>query len=165
MESNQVVASGKVVTVHYKLQLDNGQVVDSSEGGDPMAYLHGAGHIVPGLERALEGIENGTKVKVSVNPEDAYGHRHDDNVQDVERSAFPTDAELDTGVTFQARDENGNPILGTITAVEAESITVDFNHPLAGLNLHFDVEIVEIRDATDEEREHGHAHGPGGHDH
>jgi FKBP-type peptidyl-prolyl cis-trans isomerase SlyD len=151
--------------MHYKLTLDDGQVVDSSEGGEPLSYLHGHGNIVPGLETALEGKAAGADLKVSVKPEEGYGERHDDAVQTVPRSAFPDDASLEVGLQFQAVDQDQNPIMGRITAMEGDQVTVDFNHMLAGLTLNFEVSITEIREATEEEQTHGHVHGPGGHEH
>ncbi len=165
MAEAQTIAAGLVVTVHYKLTLDDGQVVDSSEGDEPMAYLHGRGNIVPGLEAALEGKTAGEDLKVSVSPEEGYGVRRPDALHQVNRSAFPEDAKLEVGIAFQAMDEHENPIAGTITAIENDEITVDFNHPLAGRTLNFEVQIIEIRPATAEEQSHGHVHGPGGHPH
>jgi len=165
MTNPQTISDGKVVTIHYKLTLDNGTVVDSSEGQDPLAYLHGTGSIVSGLESALEGRSAGDSFNVKVAPEDGYGQRSPDAVQVVARDVFPEDAKLEPGISFHAMDENQQALIGTITAVEGEKITVDFNHPMAGLNLNFEIEVTEIRDATDEEKEHGHVHGSGGHEH
>jgi FKBP-type peptidyl-prolyl cis-trans isomerase SlyD len=165
MSEQMTVTSGRVVTMHYKLTLDDGQMVDSSQGREPLSYLHGAGNIVPGLESALEGQASGSTLSVKVAPEEGYGQRHPDAVQNVPRGAFPADAKLEVGLSFQAVDENQNPLMGTITALENDAVTVDFNHPLAGLNLNFEIEITEVRDATPEEAEHGHVHGPDGHEH
>ncbi len=159
------IAAGRVVTMHYKLALDDGQVVDSSEGSDPLAYLHGAKNIVAGLESAMDGKGVGDSFDVKVTPEEGYGVRHEEAVQQVPRGMFPPEAQLNAGIQFQAQDEGGQPIMGTIMAVEGDTITVDFNHPLAGQNLNFSIEVVGIRAATDEETKHGHVHGPGGHDH
>ena len=165
MTSPTTVGAGKVVTLNYELKLADGQVVDSSEGGDPLAYMHGSGQIIPGLESALEGHGQGENLSVVVEPSDAYGDHDDEAIQVVERSAFPDDAPLEVGLAFQAQTNDGHPVMGRITAMAEEKVTVDFNHPLAGQTLHFAVEITEVRDATEEEKEHGHAHGPGGHDH
>ena len=159
------ITDGKVVSIHYKLTLDDGNVVDSSEGQDPLEYLHGAQNIVPGLERELTGKSIGEALQVKVTPADGYGERDEAAVQTVDRSAFPADAPVEEGITFQAMDENQNPLLGTITKIDGSQVTVDFNHPLAGMTLNFDIKIESMRDATDQEREHGHAHGPDGHDH
>ncbi len=130
-----------------------------------MAYLHGAENIVPGLEAALTGQATGAKVKASVPPEDGYGDRDPDATERIPRSAFPPELALETGMHLTARHENGSIVPMTVSAVGDEEVTVDLNHPLAGRTLHFDVAIVDIRDATDEERQHGHVHGAGGHAH
>lgn len=165
MSASNTIAAGSVVSIHYKLTLDDGNVVDSSEGRDPLSYLHGQGNIVAGLEEALTGQAVGADLKVTVSPEQGYGARDDRAVQTVPRGAFPPDAQLNEGLSFQARDEAGRPLMGTITKLEGDEVTVDFNHPLAGQNLHFEVSITEIRAATEEEISHGHVHGPGGHHH
>ncbi|MEO0480538.1 MAG: peptidylprolyl isomerase [Planctomycetota bacterium] len=162
MSDTRTVASGMVVTMHYKLTLDDGQMVDSSEGQDPLAYLQGAQQIVPGLEKAMEGRAVGDKFDVIVTPAEGYGERIDDAVQTVQRNQFPEDAELREGLQFQAMDQDENPLIGTIQKIEGEAVTVDFNHVLAGQNLNFAVEVVEVREPTDEESSHGHAHGAGG---
>lgn len=153
------ISDGSVVTMHYKLTLDDGQVVDSSEGSDPLAYLHGANNIVPGLESAMSGKESGESFNVEVEPEEGYGPRHEQAVQKVPRAAFPADAQLEPGIQFQAQNENQQPVMGMILAVEDDTIVVDFNHPLAGRTLHFAIEVVSVRDATAEERELGQADG------
>ena len=154
------IGDGKVVNIHYKLTLGggDGSAVDSSEGRDPLPYLHGAGNIVAGLEAALAGKSEGAAFDVEVAPADGYGERHDESVQNVPRDAFPPEAELQAGLQFQATGPDGQPLMGTITSIEGEVVTVDFNHPLAGETLHFSIEVVSIRDATEEEREHGHVH-------
>ena len=153
-----MIAAGKVVSIHYKLTLDSGQVVDSSEGRDPLAYLHGNNHIVRGLESALDGKAVGEEVAVVVAPADGYGEHNAQAIHTVQRAAFPADAELQEGMSFQARDENDNPLMGTIAKIAGDDVTVDFNHPLAGQNLHFEVSVTAVRDASDEERSHGHVH-------
>ncbi|MEM8712315.1 MAG: peptidylprolyl isomerase [Planctomycetota bacterium] len=165
MTQANTIADGTVVTMHYKLVLDDGQTIDSSEGNDPLAYLHGAGNIVPGLESAMNGRGVGESFDVSVAPEDGYGIRHEEAVQTVPRGMFPPDAELEAGIQFQAMDEEQRPIMGTIKEVAEETVTVDFNHPLAGEKLNFSIEVVGVRAATDEEKEHGHVQGPGGPQH
>lgn len=165
MSDAQTITTGKVVTIHYTLTLDDGSQVDSSRGGDPLAYLHGAENIVPGLEKQLDGKGVGESFDAVVKPEDGYGERIPDAVQQVPKGAFPDDAQLDVGMQFQAEDEAGNRVMGTITAIEGDQVTVDFNHPLAGKTLNFAIEVTGIRDASDEEQQHGHPHGPGGHSH
>ncbi|MCA9001677.1 MAG: peptidylprolyl isomerase [Planctomycetes bacterium] len=165
MTQSNVVAAGSVVTIHYKLTLDNGQVIDTSHGQEPLAYMHGNHHLVPGLENALEGRTSGETFEVAVAPAEGYGEYDAEGVQNVPRNAFPDDAELAPGVQFQATDQDDNPIMGTIEAVDDQTVKVDFNHPLAGKTLNFAIEVVEVREATAEEMEHGHAHGAGGHQH
>ncbi len=151
------VSENKVVSFHYTLKDDAGEVLDSSEGRDPLTYLHGAGNIIPGLEKALEGKDAGDHVEVSVAPEEAYGNRNDALVQSVPRSAFEGVDEILPGMQFQAQTPNGVQIL-TVVKVEDDTVVVDGNHPLAGKTLHFSVDITDIRDATAEELAHGHAH-------
>lgn len=161
----QTIGDGKVVTIHYTLTLDSGEVADSSAGRDPLAYLHGSGNIIPGLERQLAGKAAGEKLEVKVQPEEGYGARDDQAIQKVPRSAFPADVELKAGLSFQAQDPTGRPLMGTIAALEGDEVTVDFNHPLAGETLTFAVEVIGVREPTAEEVQHGHVHGPGGHQH
>lgn len=158
------VAKNKVVSIDYTLKDDIGEVIDSSEGAEPLFYLHGFSNIVPGLEAALEGKVAGDNVKVSLNPAEGYGERDDSLQQVVPREAFQGIDQLEVGMQFQAESDDGNHIV-TVTAVEGNEVTVDGNHPLAGETLNFDVTIVEVRDATAEEMEHGHVHGSGAHHH
>ncbi|MBJ95926.1 MAG: peptidylprolyl isomerase [Rickettsiales bacterium] len=147
---------------HYLLKNSEGEVLDSSDGADPLVYLHGAGNIVPGLEEELLGKTVGDKMSVIVPPEKAYGVRGGPGPQPVERSAFPADVELSAGMQFFAEAPDGSPLALWIVELSDDKVMVDANHPLAGVTLHFDVEITGLRDATDEEREHGHPHGPDG---
>jgi FKBP-type peptidyl-prolyl cis-trans isomerase SlyD len=158
------VGKHKVVSIDYTLKDDDGTVIDSSQGGDPLAYIHGTGNIIPGLENALEGREQGENLSVSVAPGEGYGDRDDAMVQVVPRHLFEVESELQPGMQFQAHSDQGVSLV-TITAVEGDQVTVDANHPLAGQNLHFDVTVVDVRDASEEELDHGHVHGPGGHQH
>lgn len=158
------IAEQKVVSIHYTLTDESGTVLDSSSGGDPLAYLHGFGNIVPGLENALSGKAQGEKMKVTVAPEDGYGARDDRLVQEVPKSAFQGVPDVAPGMQFQAQGPQGARLV-VVTAVAGDTVTVDANHPLAGQTLHFDVEVAEVRDATEEELEHGHVHGAGGHHH
>jgi FKBP-type peptidyl-prolyl cis-trans isomerase SlyD len=158
------VAPNTVVHIHYTLKNDAGDVLDSSNGNEPLAYLHGNGNIIPGLEKALEGKQAGDKVSVKIAPGDGYGERDAGLVQDVPRSAFVGIPNVEVGMQFQA-DSNHGPRTVVVTQVAGDTITVDGNHPLAGQNLNFDVEITEVRKATREELEHGHVHGAGGHHH
>ncbi len=155
------VSDGKVVFIHYTLTNDQGEVLDSSKGGEPLGYVHGIGSIIPGLAKALEGKQKGDQFEVTVPPEEAYGQRDETLIQRLPRSAFPEEVDLVPGMQFQARSAAGTQII-TVTAVEGDEVTVDSNHPLAGESLTFAVEVTEVREATDEERIHGHVHGVGG---
>ena len=159
------IADGHVVTLHYRLTLDAGTIADESFGGEPLVYLHGHRNIVPGLESQLVGKNAGDKCEVKVPAAEGYGEYDPTLDQTVPRSAFPENAQLDVGIAFQAQTQQGQPITLWIRAINGDDITVSPNHPMAGQNLNFSVEILEVRDATPQEKEHGHAHGPEGHDH
>ena len=158
------IAKDHAVQIHYTLKNDAGEVLDSSEGADPLAYLQGHGNLIAGLEKALEGKRAGDVLNVSIAPEDGYGVHDASLIQDVPRSAFRGIESIEVGMQFQAESNHG-PRSVTVTKVTAEVITVDGNHPLADQTLHFDVKIVDVRAATEEELSHGHVHGPGGHHH
>lgn len=158
------ISEHKVVTLNYEVGDDQGQLIDRSEEGGPLAYIHGTGQLITGLETALAGRGQGDKVSVDVPPEQGYGERDEEGVQTVARDQFDDDVEIEVGMQFEAQDDDGHQIV-TVVAVDGESITLDTNHPLAGKTLHFKVEVLEVRDATAEELEHGHVHGPGGHEH
>ena len=158
------VAPRTVVTVQYVLKDDDGDVLDSTEGQEPLAYLHGVGQIVPGLERALAGRQDGDVVQVTLAPGDAYGDHDPELVQSVPRSQFQGVDEIEVGMQFQAAGPDGGQMV-TVIALDGDDVTLDGNHPLAGMTLHFDVTIVGVRAATSEELEHGHPHGPGDHHH
>lgn len=160
-----VIADKKVVHIDYVLKTDGGEVVDSSEGQQPLAYLHGSGQIVPGLERALTGLSAGESKDVVVEPADGYGDRDPDGVFGIPRSAFPDAAQLEVGASFVGEDDEGNSLPVRVVALEGDNVVVDANHPLAGERLHFHVDIRSIRDATAEEMEHGHPHEGDGHQH
>ncbi len=153
-----------VVTLHYTLKDEQGNVLDSSTEDHPLAYIHGTGSLIPGLELHLEGLAAGDSSFVSVAPEDGYGKREEQNVQEVSKREFGDTEGLEVGsqVWVSLPDQD---IPAIVTAIEADTVTLDLNHPLAGKTLLFDVKIVEIREATEEELEHGHVHGPHGHHH
>jgi len=165
MTNEAAIADGMVVAIHYTLKNPEGDVLDSSSGSDPLSYLHGASNIVPGLEKELTGRRIGDTVSAVVAPADGYGERSGPEPQQVPRSAFPDDAELEEGMQIiaQGPDQQAFPLW--IVEVSEEHVVVDHNHPLAGVALHFEVEVTDIRAATDEELEHGHPHGPGAHHH
>ncbi len=154
------VAENKVISIHYTLTNDSGNVIDESKENEPLVYLHGAGNIISGLENALTGKAAGDKLTVTVSPEDAYGARMDDRIQTVPRSMFQGIEQIEPGMQFHAEGNTG-PVVVTVTKIEGDDITVDGNHPLAGETLTFDVEVAEVRDATTDELEHGHVHSAG----
>lgn len=158
------IAHQKVVSIHYTLTNVDGEILDSSEGSEPLAYLHGFGNIIPGLENALTGRKVGDRFSVSVAPAEGYGERDDAMVQAVPRNAFQGVDEIQPGMQFQAQSPEGMQLV-TVVGVEGDEVILDGNHPMAGLTLNFAVEVTEVRDATHEELDHGHVHGPGGHHH
>ena len=158
------VAKNKVVSIDYTLTNPQGDVLDTSKGAEPLSYLHGVGGVIPGLETALDGKSVGDHVNAVVPPDQGYGPRRDDLVQEVPRRMFGGAPQVQPGMQFQANTPQG-PRVVTVTAVAGDTVTVDANHPLAGQTLHFDVKVVDVRDATAEELSHGHAHGAGGHHH
>ena len=165
MTTQAAIAGGMVVSFHYTLTNDDGDVLDSSQGSEPLMYLHGAGNIVPGLERALLGRTVGDRFKSVIAPEDGYGERQGPGPQAVPRSRFPKDAELEEGMQIFAQGPNGDAFPLWVVDVSDKEVMVDHNHPLAGVTLHFDVEVTDIRSATADEMSHGHPHGPDGHHH
>jgi len=162
MSDDLKVQDGQVVSMEYTLRVD-GEVLDSSAGHGPLEFLQGAGNIIPGLEQELYGMALGESKKVIVQPEDGYGEFDPQAFVDVPRDQFPSDIPMEEGVEIQVTDESGQPMSARIDFVSDDSVRLDFNHPLAGKELHFDMKIVSMRDATDEENEHGHVHD--GHHH
>ncbi len=158
------ISKHKVVTIEYTLTNDQGAVLDTSEGGEPLAYIQGVGGLIPGLESELEGKSSGDALSVSIPPEQGYGERDEALVQVVARDMFAGVDDLEVGMQFQAKSDEEEQVV-TVSKVEGDEVTVDGNHPLAGETLNFEVTVVDVRDATAEELEHGHVHGPGGHDH
>ncbi|MBT7258101.1 MAG: peptidylprolyl isomerase [Porticoccaceae bacterium] len=159
------IKDNSAVSFHYSLADDEGQQLDSSAGKEPLAYLHGAGNIIPGLENALTGKAVGDSMTVAVSAAEGYGEVQQELIQDVPRTSFQGIEQIEVGMQFEAQTGQGGTVPVTVTAVTDETVTVDGNHPLAGKNLNFDVSIEAVRDATAEELEHGHVHGPGGHEH
>jgi FKBP-type peptidyl-prolyl cis-trans isomerase SlyD len=156
------VARDTVVRIHYKLTDDAGEVLDSSEDSEPLVYVHGAGGLIPGLEKELEGRAGGDAFNVRVPPEEAYGTRNEELVHSVSREQLPDGIELGTRLQAETGDE---VVLLTVVGFEDELVQLDANHPLAGVALNFEVSVVDVREATAEEIAHGHVHGPGGHEH
>lgn len=157
------MAQARVVTIHYTLTDDQGTVLDSSREGSPLAYLEGADNIIPGLEKALSTASVGDKKVVKVEAKEAYGEKRAELTVKVARTQFPADVKLKVGDRFRGGD--GHSPVFTVLSVEGDEITLDGNHPLAGKDLTFDVEVTEARAATEEEVSHGHAHGAHGHHH
>ncbi len=154
------IADQKVVTIDYTLTDDNGNILDRSEGGR-FAYLHGAHNIIPGLEKALAGKAAGDEVEVRIQPEEGYGPRDETLRQVVSREMFDTPDEIEVGRQFHAQTPEGDTLIITVVGVEGDEVTIDGNHPLAGMTLNFDVKVVDVREATAEEIAHGHAHAGG----
>ena len=159
-----LIAERCVVSFHYTLTDDSGEVLDSSAGREPLAYLHGAGNIVPGLEAALTGRQAGDAFKVAVAPEEGYGVHHEGLVQQVPISAFGGVDQVEVGMEFHAQGPQGM-LAVTVTGIDGDTVTIDGNHPLAGKTLNFDIEVTQVRDSTLEETLHGHVHGAGGVEH
>jgi FKBP-type peptidyl-prolyl cis-trans isomerase SlyD len=158
------IKKDSVVAFNYTLKDDAGEVIDSSPTGEPLAYIHGHGNLVPGLERELEGKASGERLAVKVTPADGYGEYSKQLVSKIPRRSLKGIAKLSVGMRLHAHTAEG-PRPVTVTALTGDMVTIDGNHPLAGQNLNFDIEIVDIREATAEELAHGHVHGPGGHHH
>lgn len=159
------IANNHVVEFNYTLKDNEGNVIDQSPAGQPLAYLHGHQNIIPGLESQLAGKTVGDKFTATINPADAYGEFDDAAVQEVPRDNFQGVDNIQPGMQFQSQTDDGQVMLVTVRDVQDDMVIVDANHPLAGKTLHFDVEVTNVRDASAEELQHGHAHGAGGHHH
>ena len=156
-----MIAKNKVVSLSYCLKDSQGEELDRADGNKPMKYLHGGGAIVPGLENALDGLKVGDTKEVTVRPEEGYGEILSDLQMNVERKMFPANQKIAVGMQFMAELGDGRKHPFTVVKMKDDNINIDGNHPLAGQTLHFSVEVIEIRDATSEEVEHGHSHGEG----
>jgi FKBP-type peptidyl-prolyl cis-trans isomerase SlyD len=154
------ITKNKVAGIHYTLRDNTGTIIDTSDGREPLYYLHGAGNLIAGMEEGLEGKAKGDKFQLKISPDKGYGEKDPGMTQQVPRSAFGNQ-EVKKGMKFST--DRGAVV--TVTDVNLDSVTVDANHPLAGVELNFAVEVMEVRNATDEELSHGHVHGPGGHHH
>jgi FKBP-type peptidyl-prolyl cis-trans isomerase SlyD len=158
------IAKHSVVTVNYTLKDAEGKLLDTSEGREPLVYLHGVGGLIPGLEDELMGKKSGDSVNAVVPPEKAYGTRRDDLLKQVSKDGFQGEEEIQVGMQVQLETEHG-PAIAVISKVEGDDVTLDLNHPLADMTLHFAVDILDVREGTADEISHGHVHGPGGHHH
>lgn len=158
------ISANKVVSFDYTLRNDEGEIIDTSDGAEPLLYLHGHGNIVPGLEKGMIGKKVGDHFSVEVSAEEGYGEYKEELKQTVSRAAFEGVDKIEPGMQFNAQSDIG-PMTVMVTEVTEDKVTVDGNHPLAGKNLNFVVEVTDVREATAEEIEHGHVHGPGGHQH
>ena len=159
-EDAQKIASGIIGIIHFNMKDEKGELLATSrEDDDPMPYLHGAGNVVPGLEKALEGTVVGDALTVVIAPEDGYGIPDGPGPQGVPRATFPEDMPLEVGMPFGAEDEDGTQMTLWITKLEGDRVFVDANHPLSGKTLTFEVEVIGMREATDDEKVHGHPHG------
>jgi FKBP-type peptidyl-prolyl cis-trans isomerase SlyD len=160
-----MIKTGKVVNLAYSLTNSKGEVLDNADSKNPLTYLHGSNQLIPGLESALNGMQKGDKKQVTIQPADAYGEVNPELKLEVKRSQFPKDVEIKAGMEFETQTPDGHSMVFQIDSVDGDTVVIDANHPLAGETLHFDVEVLEVRDATEEEKSHGHAHGLGGHSH
>ena len=159
-----VIENDKIATVNYTGSYLDGVVFDSSEGKEPLSFLVGHGQMISGFEKELLGAKVGDKREFTLTPDQAYGERDENAIQKMDKGQFPDDMNIEVGMIVGAQSDQG-PIQFTISAIDGEMVTIDFNHQMAGMTLRFNVEVVDVRDATPEELLHGHAHGPGGHNH
>ena len=158
------ITKNAVASLEYTLTDDGGEVLDTSQGRGPLEYIHGAGNLIPGLEKELEGKGAGDELDVRIEAAEAYGERDEGMVHSVARDQMPPDVEIEVGMQLQAESDAGMHVV-TVVGVEESEVQLDANHPLAGVPLNFQVKVIEVRDATAEELEHGHVHGPDGHEH
>jgi len=154
-----------VVTLEYKLSLDDGTMIEFSEENDPLVYLHGHEQIIPGLENALAGLKVGDKKAVTVEPEEGYGEYDEEDFDEVPLAEMPPGFEPEVGMLLEVHGEDGDDDLATITEITDDHLVLDYNHPMAGKRLHFDITVVSLRAASKDEVEHGHAHGDDAHHH
>lgn len=158
------IESNSVVTLHYILKDKEGNIIDQSDDGS-FLYLHGAMNIIPGLENALTGKTAGDEVSVTVSPEEGYGVKDPERIQEVPKEMFENSDEIAVGSQFHAQSPDGGAIVVTVTEVKDDVVVIDGNHALAGIDLNFDVKVIDVRQASEEEMAHGHVHGPHGHHH
>jgi FKBP-type peptidyl-prolyl cis-trans isomerase SlyD len=158
------ISKQKVVSIDYTLTDAKGEVLDSSSKDQPLQFIQGMGHLIPGLEKALEGKMTGDKIKASIPAQEAYGARDESLMQSLPKENFEEIPDLKVGMELEAESDDGVRVI-TIVSIEGDTVKVDGNHPLAGMDLNFDVTIMGVREATKDELGHGHVHGPGGHHH
>ena len=158
------IEQNSVVTLHYTLKDNDGKIIDYSADGT-FLYLHGAMNIILGLENALTGKSAGDELTVKVSPEEGYGEKEESRIQEVPREMFDNSDEVKVGVQFHAQSPDGADVVVTVTEVKDDVVVIDGNHALAGKELNFDVKVIKVRAASEEEIEHGHVHGPDGHEH
>lgn len=156
-----MIGKNSVVSLHYTLRNDEDEILDSSEGKQPLIYLHGADNLIPGLEAELQGKTSGTSFSASIPPEQAYGEIRDELIQVINRDMFQGVDQIEPGMSFVAQGEGDAQQQIRVTEVDGDDITIDANHPMAGLTLHFEVEVVDVREGTEQEIEHGHVHQDG----
>lgn len=158
------IAKNKVVSIDYTLTNAKGEVLDSSSKGHPLQFIQGQGQLIPGLEKALEGKAAGDAIKAAIPAKDGYGDRDEELMQMIPKGNFADIPDLKIGMELEAESDDGVRVI-TVIGIEGDKVVVDGNHPLAGMDLNFDVTIVGVREPTAEELSHGHVHGPGGHHH
>jgi FKBP-type peptidyl-prolyl cis-trans isomerase SlyD len=159
------ILTNKVISFNYTLKNDEGTILDSSANKEPLTFLSGSQQIIPKLEEALSGMIIGSKKNIKIAAADAYGEYSEDAIQKIKMDQFPKEANIEVGMTYIANSPDGKQMPFLVSEINEQDVTVDFNHPLAGKDLEFDVELLDVRDATPEEIQHGHVHGPGGHHH
>lgn len=158
------IAANKVATIAYTLKDSDGTLIDQADKNSPFAFIQGIGNIIPGLETALEGKTAGDNINVTIEPANGYGERDDSMMQTMSKDMFEGVDEVKPGMQFHAQTAQGMSVV-TVVQVEGDDVTIDGNHPLAGVTLNFDVDVIEVREASEEELDHGHVHGVGGHNH
>ena len=156
-----MIGNNSVVSIHYTLKNEAGEVIDSSEGNQPLMYLHSSNNLIPGLENELQGKSSGASFSTVIPPQQAYGEVRADLVQVISKDLFQGVESVETGMTFLAQGDGGAEQQVRVTAVSGDEITVDANHPMAGITLHFEFDIVNVREETEQEIEHGHVHQHG----
>ena len=161
-EENLIIDNHIVVSMEYILKIDEGREVSRADSTEPLEYIHGLGHIIPGLEKELSGMKIGDQKDVYLDPADGYGERRQEEIAEVSRESFPPHFEITLGKAVSIQDrETGEEYIGYITEIKPETVELDFNHPLAGKELHFSVKILDLRPASEEEIAHGHVHRAG----